>query len=132
MDSLPQDIIIHISKTIAIYGVQNLFEFLNYLQLSSKNFQQKDSIASLTTRLFEVCYWLLALYRKLVFTHKLSCSGHTEYSVVLGSQMLQGGRPDLTEISFIFRKAAKHGSDEARYFMMMLDGVNPQVHGLPM
>jgi len=52
---------------------------------------------------------------------KLSRSGHTEYKlVVLASQMLQGRRPNLMEINFILGKAAKHGSDEARYFMIML------------
>jgi hypothetical protein len=34
--------------------------------------------------------------------------------------MLQGGRPDLKEINFILQKAAKHGSEGAWYFMMML------------
>jgi hypothetical protein len=51
---------------------------------------------------------------------KLSRNGHTKYSVVLTSQMFQGGRPDLKEIKFIMRKAAKHGSNGVRYFMMML------------
>jgi len=49
---------------------------------------------------------------------KLSRSGHAEYSVVLASQMFQGERPDLKEINFVLRKAAKHGSDGAWYFMM--------------
>jgi len=51
---------------------------------------------------------------------KLSRSGHAEYSVVLESQLFQSGCPDLKKINFILRKAAKHGSDGARYFMMML------------
>jgi len=63
-------------------------------------------------------YWPCT--EKRAFMQKLSCSGHTEYSVVLASQILQSGRPDLIEINFILRKASEHGSDEARYFMMML------------
>jgi len=52
--------------------------------------------------------------------HKISQSEHAKYSVVLPTQMFQGGRSNLREIKFILRKAAKHGSDGARYFLMML------------
>jgi len=51
---------------------------------------------------------------------RISTSGDAEYSVVLAYQMFQGGRPNLREIKFILQKGAKHGSDGARYFMMML------------
>jgi hypothetical protein len=63
-------------------------------------------------------YWPCVVKR--AFMHKLSRSGHAEYSLVLASQMFQVGRPDLKEIKFILRKAAKHGYDGAMYFMMML------------
>ena len=70
------------------------------------------------------CLWYLTDYwpctGKQAFLKKLSRSGHAEYSVVMASHMFQGGRPDLKEIKFILRKATEHGSDGARYFMMML------------
>jgi len=70
------------------------------------------------------CLWYLTDYwpctEKRAFLKKLSRSGHAEYSVVMASQMFQGGRPDLKEIKFILRKATKHGSNGARYFMVML------------
>jgi len=50
----------------------------------------------------------------------ISRSGHVEYSMVLASKMFQGGHPNSKEIKFILRKASKHGSDGAMYFMMML------------
>ena len=68
------------------------------------------------------CFWYLTDYwsciGKQAYMRKLSRSGHAEYSVVLASQMFQGERPDLKEINFVLRKAAKHGSDGAWYFMM--------------
>jgi len=40
--------------------------------------------------------------------------------VATTTQMLQGDRPDLEEIRFVFREASSHGSDGAKYFELML------------
>jgi hypothetical protein len=120
MDMLPEDILIHISQKKAIYGVQNLLNFG-----TTSTYHQKVSNKKAVLRaLPQDCLWYLTDYRpcvvKRAFMQKLSCSGHAEYSLVLASQMFQGGRLDLNEIKFILRRAAKHGYDGAMYFMMML------------
>jgi len=52
---------------------------------------------------------------------QLPDSGHSTFCITLASQLFQQPDPDVEEVKRALCAAARHGSDGAKYFLMILD-----------
>jgi len=120
MEQLPEDVLLTIVKKVTASGTQNLFKFKATFVLHQRLASKKVVLRALPRD----CVWCLSDHRSCAkeraFMQKISYSGHATYCVVMVSQLLQRGRPNMEEIKHILQKAATHGSDGANFFLHML------------
>jgi len=120
MDNLPQDVFFMIIKKIAAVGAENLL----WLETAFPFYQALTREKAVLRALPHSCLWYLTDHspnegnRKLM--RQISHSGHGMYSVASAAQMLQQDNPDLGEIKIILREAVSHGSNNAKYFDLVL------------
>jgi len=121
METLPNDLLMVITKKVAAFGTQDL---LNFGATSKLHYQlvNKKAVFRVLNR---DCLWYIvdptSSSAKHCFVCRLSSSGHPFYTVAIASFMLNQIRPDLERIRQVLAKAMKHNYDGATYFNLMLE-----------
>ncbi|RHN68256.1 hypothetical protein MtrunA17_Chr3g0111911 [Medicago truncatula] len=120
MEMLPPELQLVIAKKIAASSTRELLTFWASAKLHrrlSKNLVVLRAVS-------KYCLGLLLLtspnagQRK--FMQQLTLNGHALYFVVKVAQMLDQPHPDLPRIQYVLSSAQLAGSDEAKYFLIML------------
>jgi hypothetical protein len=121
METLPNDLLMVITKKVAAFGTQ---DFLNFGATSKLHHHLVHKRAAFRA-LNRDCRWFVveptSFLAKRWFVWRLSSSGHPFYSVAIIAFMLHLVHPDLTRIRQVLAKLMKHSFDGATYFNLMLE-----------
>jgi len=121
METLPNDLLMIITKKVAAFGTQDLLN----ISATSKHHRQLARKKVAFKALNQDCLWYIvdptSFPAKCRFVRRLSSSGHPFYSVAIIAFMLHQIRPDLDIIKQVLANAMKHCSDGATYFNLMLE-----------
>jgi len=121
MERLIDDNLLTIVKKVATFSTRNLFRlratFFRHQKLANNN----EVLWALPRRCLLYLSDCQPCAEKCSFMQQLSCSGHAVYCVALVSQLFQQRNSELEEIKKNLHKTAIHGSDGAKYFLMMLN-----------
>ena len=121
METLPNDLLMIITKKVAAFGTQDLLNISATSKLHRQLARKKVAFKALN----QDCLWHIvdptSFPAKCRFVRRLSSSGHPFYSVAIIAFMLHQIRPDLDIIKQVLANAMKHCSDGATYFNLMLE-----------
>jgi hypothetical protein len=120
MERLPDDTLLIILKKVASSSAKNFFRLrATYVRL--RRLARNNEVLRVWPRNCP-SYFLdcKPCVEKHAFQQQISCSGHANCSVVFASQLFRQRDPDLEDIKGILCEASDHGSDGAKYFLMML------------
>jgi len=121
MDDLPYHLLLPSVTKVTNSGIKNLFRFrttsLRYRRFLSSPVVLRALPRSYLFYLFDP----KPCTEKIAFMQQLSDNGHSIFCIALPSQLFQQPDTDVEEVKRVLRAVARHVSDGAKYFLMILD-----------
>jgi len=121
MDNLPDHFLLPIAIRVAKSSIRNLFRFRAISLHHWKLLVQPEVLRALPRSCLFYLFDPKPCTEKIAYMQRLSANGHSTFCVALATQLFQNPDLDLEEVRRVLDVATCHGSNGAKYFLMILD-----------